>query len=31
MRFFSNVESYLLRLELWRNVTQRNREHRGFI
>ena len=26
---FSNLEWYLLRLELWRNVTQRNGEHRG--
>jgi len=31
MRFFSYWERYLLRLELWRNVTQRNGEHRGFI
>jgi len=31
MRFFSYWERYLLRLELWRNVTQRYREHRGFI
>ena len=26
---FSNLEWYLLRLELWRNVTQRNGEHGG--
>ena len=29
--FFRNMEWYLLRLEVWRKVTQRHEEHRGFI